>query len=177
MEYACRQGTVLITPLAEVYADKENNKYAEQYTGAKVYTLMTTRSHDQYNTTLYGLDDRYRGVFGQRRVLFMNAEDIAAAGFVADQWVDIESIYSDGVKRVVQSFRIVPYNIPRGSLAAYYPETNPLVALSSHDKYAKIPALKSVPVILHAGQAPEHFNLAQAVDPEDANQIVNREVS
>jgi anaerobic selenocysteine-containing dehydrogenase len=74
---------------------------------------MTTRSHDQYNTTLYGLDDRYRGVFGQRRVLFMNAEDIAAAGFVADQWVDIESIYSDGVKRVVQSFRIVPYNIPR----------------------------------------------------------------
>lgn len=173
MEYACRQGTVLITPLAEVYADKEN-KYAEQYTGAKVYTLMTTRSHDQYNTTLYGLDDRYRGVFGQRRVLFMNAEDIAAAGFVADQWVDIESIYSDGVKRVVQSFRIVPYNIPRGSLAAYYPETNPLVALSSHDKYAKIPASKSVPVILHAGQAPEHFNLAQAVDPEDANQIVNR---
>lgn len=95
-----------------MYADKEN-KYAEQYTGAKVYTLMTTRSHDQYNTTLYGLDDRYRGVFGQRRVLFMNAEDIAAAGFVADQWVDIESIYSDGVKRVVQSFRIVPYNIPR----------------------------------------------------------------
>ncbi len=166
----------LITPLAEVYADKEN-KYAEQYTGSKVYTLMTTRSHDQYNTTLYGLDDRYRGVFGQRRVLFMNAEDIAAAGFVADQWVDIESIYSDGVKRVVQSFRIVPYNIPRGSLAAYYPETNPLVALSSHDKYAKIPASKSVPVILHAGQAPEHFNLAQTVDPEDANQIVNREVS
>ncbi|MFN4187125.1 MAG: CbbBc protein, partial [Acinetobacter johnsonii] len=98
-------------------------------------------------------------------------------GFVADQWVDIESIYSDGVKRVVQSFRIVPYNIPRGSLAAYYPETNPLVALSSHDKYAKIPASKSVPVILHVGQAPEHLNLAQAVDPEDANQIVNREVS
>lgn len=162
--------------MAEVYADKEN-KCAEQYTGAKVYTLMTTRSHDQYNTTLYGLDDRYRGVFGQRRVLFMNAEDIAAAGFVADQWVDIESIYSDGVKRVVQSFRIVPYNIPRGSLAAYYPETNPLVALSSHDKYAKIPASKSVPVILHVGQAPEHLNLAQAVDPEDANQIVNREVS
>ncbi len=57
----------LITPLAEVYADKEN-KYAEQYTG-QVYTLMTTRSHDQYNTTLYGLDDRYRGVFGQRRGL------------------------------------------------------------------------------------------------------------
>lgn len=79
----------------------------------------------------------------------MNQADIDEAGFEANQWVDIESVFSDGVKRIVHSFRIVPYNIPRGSLAAYYPETNPLVALSSHDKYAKIPASKSVPVILH----------------------------
>lgn len=162
----------LITPLEEVYADKEN-QYAASYTESKVYTLMTTRSHDQYNTTLYGLDDRYRGVFGQRRVLFMNQADIDEAGFEANQWVDIESVFSDGVKRIVHSFRIVPYNIPRGSLAAYYPETNPLVALSSHDKYAKIPASKSVPVILHPGNAPEHFNLATAVDPEDANKKVS----
>lgn len=162
----------LITPLGEVYADKEN-QYAAAYTESKVYTLMTTRSHDQYNTTLYGLDDRYRGVFGQRRVLFMNQADIDEAGFEANQWVDIESVFSDGVKRIVHSFRIVPYNIPRGSLAAYYPETNPLVALSSHDKYAKIPASKSVPVILHPGNAPEHFNLATAVDPEDANKKVS----
>ncbi|MDR4427387.1 hypothetical protein FOR95_28845, partial [Bacillus anthracis] len=70
----------------------------------------TTRSHDQYNTTLYGLDDRYRGVFGQRRVLFMNQADIDEAGFEANQWVDIESVFSDGVKRIVHSFRIVPYN-------------------------------------------------------------------
>lgn len=162
----------LITPLEEVYADKEN-QYAAAYTESKVYTLMTTRSHDQYNTTLYGLDDRYRGVFGQRRVLFMNQADIDEAGFEANQWVDIESVFSDGVKRIVHSFRIVPYNIPRGSLAAYYPETNPLVALSSHDKYAMIPASKSVPVILHPGNAPEHFNLATAVDPEDANKKVS----
>ncbi|EYS14370.1 molybdopterin dinucleotide binding domain protein [Acinetobacter baumannii 25569_7] len=162
----------LITPLEEVYADKEN-QYAAAYTESKVYTLMTTRSHDQYNTTLYGLDDRYRGVFGQRRVLFMNQADIDEAGFEANQWVDIESVFSDGVKRIVHSFRIVPYNIPRGSLAAYYPETNPLVALSSNDKYAKIPASKSVPVILHPGNAPEHFNLATAVDPEDANKKVS----
>lgn len=163
----------MTTPLAEVYADIEN-KYAAAFTGAKVYTLMTTRSHDQYNTTIYGLDDRYRGVFGQRRVLFMNEADIKAAGFEADQWVNIESIYSDGVKRVVESFRIVPYNIPQGSLAAYYPETNPLVALSSHDKFAKIPASKSVPVILHPGVAPEHFNLATEVDPEDADKIISK---
>lgn len=162
----------MITPLSEVYADKEN-QYAAAYTDSKVYTLMTTRSHDQYNTTLYGLDDRYRGVFGQRRVLFMNQADIDEAGFEANQWVDIESVFSDGVKRIVHSFRIVPYNIPRGSLAAYYPETNPLVALSSHDKYAKIPASKSVPVILHPGNVPEHFNLATAVDPEDADKKVS----
>ncbi|WP_334412836.1 FdhF/YdeP family oxidoreductase [Acinetobacter pittii] len=162
----------MITPLSEVYADKEN-QYAAAYTDSKVYTLMTTRSHDQYNTTLYGLDDRYRGVFGQRRVLFMNQADIDEAGFEANQWVDIESVFSDGVKRIVHSFRIVPYNIPRGSLAAYYPETNPLVALSSHDKYAKIPASKSVPVILHPGNAPEHFNLATAVAPEDADKKVS----
>lgn len=162
----------MITPLNEVYSDKEN-QYAAAYTDSKVYTLMTTRSHDQYNTTLYGLDDRYRGVFGQRRVLFMNQADIDEAGFEANQWVDIESVFSDGVKRIVHSFRIVPYNIPRGSLAAYYPETNPLVALSSHDQYAKIPASKSVPVILHAGNAPEHFNLATAVDPEDADRKVS----
>lgn len=152
-----------ITPLNEVYFDKERN-FAAQFSDSKVYMLMTMRSHDQYNTTLYGLDDRYRGVFGQRRVLFMNQADIDEAGLAADQWVDIESIYSDQIKRVVQSFRIVPYNIPRGSLAAYYPETNPLVAISSHDKRAKIPASKSVPVILHPGAAPAHFDLGEAVD-------------
>jgi len=161
----------LITPLTKVYNDQEN-QFSAQYTKSKVYTLMTIRSHDQYNTTLYGLDDRYRGVFGQRRVLFINQQDIDEAGFVADQWVDIESVFSDGVKRVVKSFRIVPYNIPPGSLAAYYPETNPLVALSSHDQYAKIPASKSVPVILHAGDAPEHFNLFTEVDPESAEKKV-----
>ena len=161
----------LITPLTQVYNDQEN-QFSAQYTKSKVYTLMTIRSHDQYNTTLYGLDDRYRGVFGQRRVLFINQQDIEEAGFVADQWVDIESVFSDGVKRVVKSFRIVPYNIPSGSLAAYYPETNPLVALSSHDQYAKIPASKSVPVILHAGDAPEHFNLFTEVDPENAEKKV-----
>lgn len=167
-----KKAQFLITPLVDVYKDIES-QYATAYKESKVYTLMTTRSHDQYNTTLYGLDDRYRGVFGQRRVLFMNQQDIDDAGFVADQWVDIESVFSDGVKRVVKSFRIVPYNIPQGSLAAYYPETNPLVALSSHDQYAKIPASKSVPVLLHAGDAPEHFNLYTEVDPEDAEKSVS----
>ncbi|MDE2421042.1 MAG: FdhF/YdeP family oxidoreductase [Gammaproteobacteria bacterium] len=154
-----------VLPMSDVYLDQVYS-YAAQVKDKTVYTLMTTRSHDQYNTTIYGLDDRYRGVFGQRRVLFMNKDDMQDAGFAADEWVDIESIYPDQVKRIVQSFRIVPYNIPRGSLAAYYPETNPLVALSSHDKRAKIPASKSVPVILHRGTAPEHFDLAIPVESE-----------
>ncbi len=154
-----------VLPISDVYLDQVYS-YAAQVKDKTVYTLMTTRSHDQYNTTIYGLDDRYRGVFGQRRVLFMNKDDMQQAGFAADEWVDIESIYPDQVKRIVQSFRIVPYNIPRGSLAAYYPETNPLVALCSHDKRAKIPASKSVPVILHRGSAPEHFDLAIPVESE-----------
>lgn len=137
----------IMTSLEDVYADDEH-RFTAQYKTQKIYTLMTMRSHDQYNTTLYGLDDRYRGVFGLRRVLFMNETDICEAGFAAEQYVDIESIYSDGVKRVVHQFRIVPYDIPRGCLGAYYPETNPLVALSSHDKRAKIPASKNIPVIL-----------------------------
>ena len=62
-------------------------------------TLMTTRSHDQYNTTIYGLDDRYRGVYGQRRVLFANKDDLAMLGFVAGQRVDITSVWADGIER------------------------------------------------------------------------------
>ncbi len=154
-----------VLPMSEVYLDQVYS-FAAQMKDKTVYTLMSTRSHDQYNTTIYGLDDRYRGVFGQRRVLFMNKDDLQDAGLAAGDWVDIESIYPDQVKRIVHSFRIVPYNIPRGSLAAYYPETNPLVALSSHDKRAKIPASKSIPVILHRGSAPEYFDLAIPVESE-----------
>jgi len=154
-----------IKPIHEVYLD-QIYAFAAQIKDRPVYTLMSMRSHDQYNTTIYGLDDRYRGVFGQRRVLFMNQDDIREAGLAADQWVDIESIYPDQVKRIVRSFRIVPYNIPRGSLAAYYPEANPLVALSSCDDRAKIPASKSIPVILHHGFAPEQMDMPIAADTQ-----------
>ncbi|MFT4021089.1 MAG: FdhF/YdeP family oxidoreductase [Acinetobacter sp.] len=158
---ASAKAQFLITPLADVYADDEHQftsryqqRQQQQQANRRIYTLMTMRSHDQYNTTLYGLDDRYRGVFGLRKVLFMNETDIQQAGLQPDQYVDIESIYSDGVQRMVQQFRIVPYDIPQGCLAAYYPETNPLIALSSHDKRAKIPASKNVPVILIPSEAP-----------------------
>jgi hypothetical protein len=113
----------------------------------------TVRSHDQYNTTIYGLDDRYRGVHGERRVLFAHADDIAGLGFAAGQRVDIESVHDDGVQRIVRGFLLAAYDIPRGCLAAYYPETNPLVPLDSFAIEARTPTSKAIPVILHAHDA------------------------
>jgi anaerobic selenocysteine-containing dehydrogenase len=121
--------------------------------GERLMTLMTTRSHDQYNTTIYGLDDRYRGVYGQRRVLFANKDDLAMLGFVAGQRVDITSVWDDGVERQADSFLLVEYDIPRGCLGAYYPETNPLVPLSSVADGAGTPTSKSIPVLLKASVA------------------------
>ncbi|GGK05354.1 FdhF/YdeP family oxidoreductase [Luteimonas terricola] len=113
-----------------------------------VFTLTTLRSHDQYNTTVYGLDDRYRGVFGERRVLFIHADDIAALDMRAGDRVDLESLCDDGVRRRAKGFLLVDYDIPRGCLAAYYPETNPLVPLSSFADESRTPTSKSVPVVV-----------------------------
>jgi molybdopterin-dependent oxidoreductase alpha subunit len=113
-----------------------------------VFTLLTTRSHDQYNTTIYGQDDRYRGVFGQRRVVFINPADIKHLGLRDGEWVDLHTAWDDGVERRADRFKLVAYDIPRGNLAAYYPETNPLVPLSSTAIDAGTPTSKSIPVIL-----------------------------
>nr|WP_318381635.1 FdhF/YdeP family oxidoreductase [uncultured Enterobacter sp.] len=110
------------------------------------FVLQTLRSHDQYNTTIYGLDDRYRGVYGQRDVLFMHADDIAALGLQDGDRVDIETLASDGIVRRVEDFKLVAYAIPRGNLAAYYPETNPLVPLSRFGDGTGTPTSKSIPV-------------------------------
>ncbi len=120
----------------------------------RVFTLFTTRSHDQYNTTIYGMDDRYRGVFGQRRVVFIHAEDIRALGMKDGDWVDLHTVWDDDQERKAEGFRLVAYDIPRGNLAAYYPETNPLVPLSSVAENAGTPTSKSIPVILVPHLAP-----------------------
>ena len=120
---------------------------------ARVFTLTTVRSHDQYNTTIYGLQDRYRGVHGERKVLFAHADDIVALGFEAGERVDIESLHRDGVRRIVRGFLLAAYDIPRGCLAAYYPETNPLVPLDSFAIDARTPTSKAIPVLLHAHDA------------------------
>jgi molybdopterin-dependent oxidoreductase alpha subunit len=116
--------------------------------GMSVLRLATLRSHNQYNTTIYGLDDRYRGVFGGRMVVFMNEIDMKERGIVPDALVEIESLASDGRKRVVGGFKARPYAIPRGSIGAYYPETNPLLPLAHHDLKSKTPAAKSIPVLV-----------------------------
>ncbi|MCT4717158.1 FdhF/YdeP family oxidoreductase [Enterobacteriaceae bacterium H18W14] len=110
------------------------------------FALQTLRSHDQYNTTIYGLDDRYRGVYGQREVLFIHPDDLAGLGLQEGDLVDIETVWNDGITRKVSGFKIVSYNIPRGNLAAYYPETNPLVPLASVGDGTGTPTSKSVPV-------------------------------
>jgi molybdopterin-dependent oxidoreductase alpha subunit len=115
---------------------------------AAVLRLATLRSHNQYNTTVYGLDDRYRGVFGGRMVVFMNEADMKDRGISADALVDIEAVTDDGQKRIVRGFKVRPYNIPKGSIGAYYPETNPLLPLAHHDRKSKTPAAKSIPVLV-----------------------------
>ena len=105
--------------------------------------LTTIRSHDQFNTTVYDNDDRYRGIKGSRRVIFMNATDISGRGLEAGQKVDITSYWDDG-ERSVKTFTIVDYPIPAGCCAAYFPEANPLVPLGSAAKRSGTPTSKCV---------------------------------
>ncbi|MFE9323902.1 FdhF/YdeP family oxidoreductase [Nocardia sp. NPDC052278] len=118
--------------------------------------LQTLRSHDQYNTTIYGLDDRYRGVHGGRKVILMNIDDITEFGFVDGDLVDLVSEWTDGTERKVTGFRIVEYSTPRGNAAAYYPETNPLVPLDHVAARSNTPVSKAVTIRVephvHVGQ-------------------------
>ncbi len=107
------------------------------------FLMMTLRSHDQYNTTIYGLDDRYRGVYGGRHIVFLNPQDIEKAGLTSDSLVDLISISEDG-ERIARNFRVVPYDLPVGCAGTYYPETNVLVSIKSVADGSKCPASKSV---------------------------------
>lgn len=110
--------------------------------------LQTIRSHDQYNTTIYGLDDRYRGIRDGRRVLLVHPEDARAQGFEDGDYVDITSEWRDGGTRTAERFRLVHYPTARGCTAAYYPETNVLVPLDSTADTSNTPTSKSVVVRL-----------------------------
>jgi molybdopterin-dependent oxidoreductase alpha subunit len=106
--------------------------------------LQTLRSHDQFNTTIYGLDDRYRGIKNGRRVVFVHPDDIEHLGWKDGDHVDLISVWHDGSERAATEFRIVSYDQPRGCAAAYYPETNPLVPLDSKAEGSNTPTSKSV---------------------------------
>ncbi len=109
------------------------------------YLMMTVRSHDQYNTTIYGLDDRYRGIHNERRVVLMNEADMNPAGLAARTPVDLVSNYA-GEDRRAAAFLVVPYPIPRGCVATYFPEANSLVPISVTARKSNTPISKSVVV-------------------------------
>ncbi|WP_439488849.1 FdhF/YdeP family oxidoreductase [Algoriphagus sp.] len=116
------------------------------------YLLMSIRSHDQFNTTIYGLNDRYRGVYNERRVLFMNEDDMIRENLKKMDIVNIMSNYN-GVERKVLQFLVIPYAIPKGNLAAYFPETNPLIPIQEYAEKSNTPISKSIRVsIEYAGK-------------------------
>jgi anaerobic selenocysteine-containing dehydrogenase len=116
--------------------------------------LQTLRAHDQYNTTIYGKDDRYRGIHGGRKVVLVNRRDLAERGFRDGDLVDLVSEAADGVERRVEGWRVVAYKTPRGCAAAYYPETNVLVPLDSVADTSNTPTSKSVVIRLERAAAP-----------------------
>ncbi len=137
--------------LKAVFSDHElPEKLVHENTNDKtnqpILTLQTLRSHDQYNTTIYGMDDRYRGVYGERKIIFINACDIKDQGLKNGDYVKINTVSHDGINRSVSHFKIVEYSIPRGCAAAYYPETNPLVPLESVADGCGTPTYKSIPI-------------------------------
>lgn len=116
---------------------------------ADEFLLMSIRSHDQFNTTIYGLNDRYRGVYNERRVLFMNKQDMILNGLKEKDVVDLTSNY-EGKKRIETKFLVVPYNIPRQNLACYFPEANSLVPINHFAKKSNTPISKSIKVTVSA---------------------------
>ena len=109
--------------------------------------MMTIRTHDQYNTTIYGMDDRYRGILNERRVILMNKSDIEESNLQAEQIVHLTSFFN-GEERVAHNFKIVPYNIAKGCVATYFPETNVLVPIDSVADKSNTPVSKFIEVAI-----------------------------
>ncbi len=121
------------------------NAISQHQLQADQYLMMTIRSHDQFNTTIYGLDDRYRGIFNGRRIVLINPDDMEAARLVQGDFVDLVSTY-DGVERIAQYFMVVPYNIPQQCIATYFPEANVLIPYNQFADRSHTPISKSVVV-------------------------------
>ena len=124
--------------------------------GQDMLRLFTIRSDGQFNTTIYSHDDRFRGVHGSRMVLFMAAADMARYGLAQGDLVALRTAADDGVERRVDGLQVVPYDVPPGCIAGYYPECNPLIPLWHHAKESKVPAAKSVDVLLERSSTVAH---------------------
>ena len=120
----------------------------------RIFVLQTLRSHDQYNTTIYGFTDRYRGLSGDRNIILLNENDITALGLKTGDKVDIEALWGDEVVREVTNFTLLAYDIPTGNAAAYYPEANPLVALANYGDFTFTPNSKSIAIVITAAKNP-----------------------
>ena len=122
--------------------------------GHDVLRLMTLRSNDQFNTTIYGYSDRFRGVDGTRMVVFINRDDMDRLGLREGETVTLRTSADDGVTRELPGLRVTPFDIPVGCVGSYYPEANVLLPLWHHAKGSNTPAAKNIPVTLHrAGRA------------------------
>lgn len=130
----------------------EDDDITPEVAPRNVLQLMTLRSNDQFNTTIYGYEDRFRGISGTREVVFMHLDDIVRLGFEVGEQVLITTAVEPEVKRQVGPFEIVAYDIPEGCAAAYYPECNSLLPLWHHAERSKVPAAKSIPVILSSAE-------------------------
>ncbi|WP_022707454.1 FdhF/YdeP family oxidoreductase [Paracoccus zeaxanthinifaciens] len=116
-----------------------------------VYRLMTLRSNDQFNTTVYGYSDRLRGIEGDRMLIMMSPDDMMAEGLEPEQRIALDGAADDNIRRRVEGLRVLPYDLPRGCIAGYFPELNPLSPLSRHDLASGTPAAKGIPVRLDIG--------------------------
>jgi molybdopterin-dependent oxidoreductase alpha subunit len=118
--------------------------------GQGVFTLITLRSNDQFNTTIYDFHDRLRGLEGDRMIVLISRPEMERTGLAEGQRITLVSAVEDGVTRRIEGLSVVPYDLPPGCVAAYYPETNPLVPLAWHDRASKTPAYKGAPVRIEA---------------------------
>ncbi|WP_421359222.1 FdhF/YdeP family oxidoreductase [Agrobacterium rosae] len=116
------------------------------------FRLVTMRSNDQFNTTIYGYSDRFRGIEGTRDVVLMCAQDIAAAGLHEGQKITLVSDFNDGKRRELGGLSVRTHNLPRGTIGAYYPEANTLISIDHHDELSKTPASKAIPVRIETAQ-------------------------
>ncbi|MGJ9416734.1 FdhF/YdeP family oxidoreductase [Massilia sp. CMS3.1] len=122
--------------------------------GLGTMRLFTVRSDGQFNTTIYSFDDRFRGVYGSRRVVFMGRADMAKRALAQGDLVTLRCASDDGVERKVAGLAVVPYDIPEGTIAGYFPECNPLIPLWHHAKESKVPAAKAIDVLVEKGSTP-----------------------